>query len=52
MGHEVADKRKSVYCHKALHLKEKLQRRRLHAGGGWDTNEASDASATEADLAV
>ena len=25
MGHEVADKRKSVYCHEALHLKEKLQ---------------------------
>ena len=44
---------KRVYCHEALHLKEKLQ----SAGSkqetvGWDTDEASDASTTEADLAV
>ena len=36
---------KRVYCHEALHLKEKLQ----SAGSkqktvGWDTDEASDAS--------
>ena len=42
---------KRVYCHEALHLKEKLQ----SAGSkqetvGWDTDEASDASTTEADL--
>ena len=44
---------KRVYCHEALHLKEKLQ----SAGSkqetvGWDTDEASDTSTTEADLAV
>ena len=42
---------KRAYCHEALHLKEKLQ----SAGYKqetvvWDTDEASDASATEADL--
>ena len=44
---------KRVYCHEALHLKEKVK----SAGSkqetvGWDTDEASDASTTEADLAV
>ena len=51
MGHEVADKR--VYCHEALHLKEKLQSAGYKQEAvGWDTDDASDASATEADLAV
>ena len=51
MGHEVADKR--VYCHEALHLKEKLQSAGYKQEAvGWDTDDASDASATEPDLAV
>ena len=52
MGHAVADKR--VYCHEALHLKEKAQ----HAGykalvEKWDTDsDSSDGSDDELDLAV
>ena len=49
MGHEVADKRKSIYCHEVLHLKDKLQSAGYKQAEtvSWDTNEASDASATE-----
>ena len=51
MGHESADKR--VYCHEALHLKEKLQSAGYKQDTvGWDTDENSDESEAEADLAV
>ena len=51
MGHETVDKR--VYCHDALHLKEKLQSAGYKQEAvGRDTDEVFDDSPTEADLAV
>ena len=54
LAHEPRDRaNKRVYRHEALHLKEKLQSAGYKQEAvGWDTNVASDASATEADLAV
>ena len=51
MGHAVADKR--VYCHEALHLKQKLQSAGYkQAVEKWDTDSDSDESDDEADLAM
>ena len=52
MSHEVADKR--VYCHEALHLKEKLQTASYNPRSRrvWDTDEDSDEEDEEADLAA
>ena len=51
MSHEVADKR--VYCHEALHLKEKLQTASYNQEVvAWDTDKDSDEEDVEADLAA
>ena len=51
LGHAVADKR--VYCHEALHLKQKLQSAGYkQAVEKWDTDSDSDESDDEADLAM
>ena len=51
MGHSVGDK--LVYCHEALHLKNKLQTASYRQSvEKWDTDSDSDATDDEADLAV
>ena len=49
MGHAVADK--LVFCHEALHLKEKLQSASyMQKVEKWDTDSDSDSSDDEKDL--
>ena len=49
MGHAVADK--LVYCHEALHLKDKLQKAGFKAKvEKWDSDSDSDESDDEEDL--
>ena len=51
MGHAVADK--LVYCHEALHLKQKLQSAAYQqAAVKWDTDSDSDQTDDESDLKV
>jgi hypothetical protein len=51
MSHEVGDK--LVYCHEALHMRNKLQKAGYkQEAEKWDTDSDSDESDDENDLAV
>ena len=51
MQHQRGDK--LVYCHEALHMREKLQRAGyVQEAVKWDSDSDSDASDDEADLCV